>query len=89
MSECYIRQRQEFNSSKVNLKDTAAKSNCLLADNSKEEQRILHDFPIHSLFKPFCTTADIVNSDGNCVQVHMLRDTGALQSVLCIKRVSL
>jgi len=86
MSECYKRQRQELNNSKVNLKDTEAKSNCLLADNSKQEQRILHDLPIHPLFKPFCTTADIVNSDGNCVQIQMLRDTGALQSVL---RVSL
>ena len=37
---------------------------------------------IHPLFKPFYTTTDIVNSDGSCVQVQMLRDTGALQSVL-------
>jgi len=47
MSECSKRQRQELNTSKVNLKDTEAKSNCLLADNSKHEQRILHDLPIH------------------------------------------
>jgi len=38
--------------------------------------------PIYPLFKPFRTTADIVNSDGNCVQVQMLGDTNALQSVL-------
>ena len=41
-----------------------------------------HDLPVHPLFKPYCTTAHIVKPDGSSIPIQMLRDTGALQSVL-------
>jgi len=34
------------------------------------------------MFKPCCTTAYVVKPDGSSVPIQMLRDTGALQSVL-------
>ena len=41
-----------------------------------------HELHVHPLFKPFCTTAHIVKADGSSVPIQVLRDTGALQSVL-------
>ena len=37
---------------------------------------------IHPLFKPYCTTAQIVNANGGLTGIKVLRDTGALQSVI-------
>jgi len=43
---------------------------------------VTNQWPIHPLFKPYCTTAHIVNSNGSLASIKVLRDTGALQSVI-------
>jgi len=65
-----------------NKRDSEAKANCLLDHNCSQETQLIHDFPVHPLFKPYCTTAQLVKADGTSVPLQMLRDTGALQSVL-------
>jgi len=78
ISECKQCQRQKADKKKINTQNSEPKTNCLLA----QETNLTHDLPVHPLFKPYCTTAHIIKSDGSSIPIQMLRDTGALQSVL-------
>jgi len=82
ISECRKRKRQEANRNSANMKDSETKTNCLLDGSCKQTTQFTRDEHIHPLFKPYCTTAYIVKPDGSSVPIQMLRDTGALQSVL-------
>jgi len=51
-------------------------------DLSSKSTTVASQWPIHPLFKPYCTTAHVVNTNGSLVAIRVLRDTGALQSVI-------
>lgn len=74
MADC----RKRINAEKSN---SSVKHDCLLTANTNTttESDVL---PIHPLFKPYCKIGNIVRNDGTKVSIKVLRDTGALQSVL-------
>ena len=82
ISECRKRIKKE--SSNVNLvtHSQQVKPECFVSDINSACDTSVHNFSVHPLFKPYCTTAHVVKADGSSVPIQMLRDTGALQSVL-------
>ena len=83
ISECRKRMKRE--SSNVNLltHSQEVKPDCVVADSSvATKDTLVHNLSVHPLFKPYCTTAYIVKADGSSFPIQMLRDTGALQSVV-------
>jgi len=82
ISECRKRIKKE--SSNVNLvtHSQEVKPECFVADINSACDTSVNNFSVHPLFKPYCTTAHVVKADGSSVPIQMLRDTGALQSVL-------
>jgi len=78
ISECKQRQRQEADKKKINTQNSEPKTNCVLV----QETNLTHDLPVHPLFKPYYTTAHIVKPDGSSIPIQMLRDSGAVQSLI-------
>jgi len=39
--------------------------------------------PLHPLFVPYCQQASVIHAEGAQIPIRTLRDTGALQSVIC------
>jgi len=44
-------------------------------------------FRLNESYKPYCTKVGIVSRGGTCREVQILRDSGALQSIVCSSMV--
>ena len=49
------------------------------------DTNVEHVMPVHPLFVPYCKSGNIVRPDGSQLAIQMLRDTGAMQSLLRAK----
>ena len=80
ISECNkLKRKKEAEARETTVKEVLLTSNVQVASRPASPLPVL---PIHPLFAPFCNVASIINEDGTSVQIKVLRDTAALQSLL-------
>jgi len=82
ISECRKRLKKEASNVNLLTQSNDVKPDCLVANVNASKDIAVHNVSVHPLFKPYCTTAHIIKADGFSLPIQMLRDTGALQSVL-------
>lgn len=85
IAQCRTKLHNEEKEAKkeIGSKNLLASQDVMLSDSSPSSTIAVTDqLPIHPLFKPYCTTAQIVNRDESLTHIEVLRDTGALQSVV-------
>jgi predicted transcriptional regulator len=80
ISECNkLKKKKEMEARETTPKEVLLTSNVQIASRPPSPLPVL---PVHPLFAPFCKIASIISDDGTSVQIKVLRDTAALQSLL-------
>ena len=92
IAQCRAKQQKEEKEARkeTGSKPASASQDLLVSDcrPCSSNASVAPLLPIHPLFKPYCTTAHIVNTNGSLAPIKVLRDTGALQSVIKLSAIS-
>ena len=92
ISECFkLKKKKEMEGEKqeTSVKQVMLASDMQVLDTNNDIASPVPVFPVHPLFAPFCNDASICCDDGSVVNIKVLRDTAALQSLLLESAVSL
>jgi transposase InsO family protein/predicted transcriptional regulator len=86
IAQCRIKLQKEENESKKEAVpiDKSTAQDLIVSDCKpvSANTTVTSQFPVHPLFQPYCITAHVVNEDESLTAIKVLRDTGALQSVV-------